>query len=78
MPRTTIDLDASVLRELKARQRLEHKTLGQIASELLSRALAEDINEVPPFDWHTASMGEPYVDIDDKEAVWAALDSSNE
>ncbi len=41
VPRTTIDIDASVLRELKNRQRLGNKTLGQLASELLARALAE-------------------------------------
>src|SRR5437899_971378 len=39
MPRTTIDIDASVLRELKRRQRREKKTLGQLASDLISRAV---------------------------------------
>ena len=42
MTRTTIDIAAPVLRELKERQRREGKTLGALASELLARALAEE------------------------------------
>jgi hypothetical protein len=45
MSRTTIDLDPTVLRQLKARQRREGKTLGRLVSELLSRALEEDGGE---------------------------------
>jgi Arc/MetJ family transcription regulator len=40
MPRTTIDIDASVLFELKRRQRSEKRPLGELASELLAEALA--------------------------------------
>jgi hypothetical protein len=39
MPRTTVDIDASVLRELKKRQVRERKTLGQLISELLAKAI---------------------------------------
>ena len=39
MPRTTVDIDASVLRELKRRQERERKTLGQLISELLAKAM---------------------------------------
>lgn len=74
MPRTTIDLDASVLRELKKRQKREHKTLGQLASELLARALADDPPEPrPPFKWFSQPMGAK-VDLEDKDAVYAILD----
>jgi len=40
MPRTTIDIDASVLRELKRLQKRAHKSLGQLISELVATALA--------------------------------------
>ncbi len=36
----TLDIDASVLRALKERRLLEHKTLGQLVSEPLAGALA--------------------------------------
>jgi hypothetical protein len=73
MPRTTIDLDAEVLRELKARRRREGKTLGQVASELLARALAEGEEPVEePFEWATQPMG-ARIDLADKEAVYRAL-----
>ena len=74
MPRTTLDIDPSVLRELKKRQRREHKTLGQLVSELLARALAEEPPpETPPFVWTSKDLGLK-VDIEDKEALWKILD----
>jgi hypothetical protein len=75
MPRTTIDIDASVLRELKRRQRREKKTLGQLASELLSRALADEHvdDALPPLKWTSTELGLK-VDLEDKEAVWKILD----
>lgn len=77
VPRTTIDIDASVLRELKKRKRRENKTLGQLASELLARALADNGDkEPPPFEWITKDM-QPLVDLDDKEAVLAILDAED-
>ncbi|HET8931547.1 MAG TPA: hypothetical protein VFN21_12880 [Acidimicrobiales bacterium] len=73
MTRTTLDIDDGVLRELKARRQRENKPLGVVASELLARALDED--PVPPSDlsWVTGSMGAK-VDLEDRDAVWAALD----
>jgi len=75
MPRTTIDLDAAVLRELKRRQRAEGRTLGQLASELLAAALRNEATATRPtrFRWATQRMG-ARVDLDDKEAVRRALD----
>ena len=75
MPRTTLDLDASVLRELKRRQLREKKTLGRLASELLARALADERGDEPParFTWAAQDL-QPLVDIEDNEAVWATLD----
>lgn len=72
MSRTTIDLDPVVLHQLKERQRREKKTLGQLTSELLSRALEEEDTTTPPFQWTSADL-DPFVDLDNKEAVAAAL-----
>jgi hypothetical protein len=73
MPRTTLDIDASVLRELKRRQRRDHKPIGQLASELLAKAIASEQDERPDFAWVAKDL-RPRVDLDDKDAVWAVLD----
>mgnify|MGYP000241635706 CR=1 FL=1 len=75
MARTTVDIDASVLRELKKRQERERKTLGQLISELLAKALeAEDAGGAArPLSWVTKDL-QPRVDLEDKDAVWSALD----
>jgi hypothetical protein len=76
MPRTTIDLDASVLRELKRRQRADGRSIGQLASELLASALSIDEPRPPSsFHWTTAAMGSR-VDLEDKTAVRGALDDN--
>ena len=74
MPRTTIDIDPTVLRDLKRRQKRDGKTLGHLVSELLAAELARDPGEVEPtpFAWTTLPM-RARVDIDDKEAVRRAL-----
>ena len=71
--RTTIDLDDDILRALKHRQRREHKTLGQLVSELLAQALAATPPPRVDLHWEVADLL-PRVDLDDKDAVWAVLD----
>lgn len=76
MPRTTLDLDATVLRELKRRKRASGRSIGSIASELLAKALHEpDANGAAPspMRWKSAQMS-ARVDLDDKEAVRRALE----
>ncbi len=75
MPRTTIDLDDSILEELKRRQAVEGKTLSRLVSELLARALAEEGHEPEPLSWRTKEMG-ALVDLEDKDAVYRILDES--
>lgn len=77
MPRTTVDLDASVLRELKRLARAEGKSLGQVASEILGGALhGEPQQHVPaPLAWATRPMV-ALVDLEDKEALRRALDGT--
>ena len=77
MPRTTIDLDAAILRELKRRRRSQGRTLGQLASELLAKALREEATEPgdePGFRWTSQRM-DVRVDLEDKEAVRRALEA---
>lgn len=76
LTRTTIDLDSSVLAELKSRQAHEARSLGAIASELLARALAETASPaaaLPPLDWPAKDM-RARVDITDRDAVQDVLD----
>jgi len=74
MPRTTIDLDAGVLRELKRRRRESGQSIGQIASELLTGALKPSNGpRNDPVRWRSAKMS-ARVDLDDKEALRRALD----
>jgi hypothetical protein len=74
MPRTTIDIDASVFRKLKSRQARDGKPLGQLVSELLAVALDENsVAPTPDFVWTSHNMG-ALVDLEDKEAVRRALE----
>lgn len=78
MARTTVDIEASVLRELKRLQKREGKSLGRLISELVAAALAheEDVSgKGEPFRWTSRPM-RARVDLEDKEAVRAALDAS--
>jgi hypothetical protein len=75
MPRTTLNLDASVLREVKRRARDQGKSIGDVISELVGPALAQKSRRGghPEFRWRTAKMGPAKVDLEDKEAVRQAL-----
>ena len=73
MPRTTLDIDGTVLAELKELQRREGRTLGELVSELLARALKSRNNRAESFQWTAKPMG-TLVDLDDKDALYAALD----
>jgi len=75
MPRTTLDLDPSVLHELRQRGELERKPMGQVASELLAAALTAPRTQAPTpaFQWRSGDLGVPRVDLDDKEALHRLL-----
>lgn len=77
MARTTVDLDPTVLKELKRRARLEGKSLGRLASEMLTGALrhADQPPSSAPLAWVARPMG-ALVDLEDKEALRRALDGS--
>jgi hypothetical protein len=75
MTRTTLDLDPSVLRELRRRGERQHKSMGQVASELLAVALTEPAggDAESRFTWTSADLGVPRVDLQDKEALRRVL-----
>lgn len=50
--------------------------MGQVASELLARAIAEPTDmPAPAFEWDSAELGPSLVDLEDKEAVRRVLDA---
>lgn len=63
-----------MLRALKKRQERDRKPLGQLISELVAKALADDETPAPDFRWVARDL-EPRVDLEDKEAVSAILDT---
>ncbi len=75
MPRTTIDLDPSVLRQAKRLARSAGKTLSQVVSELLAVALGDRREQDPPqsLSWTSKPM-RARLDLGDKDALYAALE----
>jgi hypothetical protein len=74
--RTTLDIDAPILKDLKRLQQREGKPLGRVVSDLLAQALAAirtPENAQPAFAWHSRPM-EARVDLSDKHAVLDAMD----
>ena len=75
--RTTLDVDAPILREVKALHEKEGRSMGAIVSELLADALARRQSSSrarQPFRWTSRPM-KALVDLADKDAVYAALDA---
>ena len=74
--RTTVDIDAPILREVKAIHEKEGRSMGAVVSELLADALARRRagREHPAFQWTSRPM-KALVDLSDKDAVFAVLDS---
>lgn len=74
MTRTTLNLDPSVLSELRERSARERRSIGELASQLLARELREGAPPTPPFSWVSRDLGTPAVDLEDKEALRAVLE----
>jgi hypothetical protein len=78
MPRTTVNLDASILRQLRLRQHKERKAQGELINQLLARALAETETAESasrPLRWTSRAMGSR-VDLEDRDALYDVLDRS--
>jgi hypothetical protein len=76
MMRTTLDIDDRVLREVEAIHQKEGRSLGAVVSELLAEALAHrhTSDARHRFRWTSRDI-KALVDLEDKEAVYAALDT---
>lgn len=75
-----MDLDGPILRELKRLQKIEGKSLGRLASDLLAQAMAARRArpvDAPAFRWIPRAM-KPRIDLADKEALHEALDRADE
>lgn len=79
MARTTLDIDAPLLRELKKLQAQERRSLGKIVSQLLAEALARRRGAPEPskLQWTSRPM-RALVDLSDKDAVYNVLDRDDE
>ena len=79
MARTSIDIDDTVLAELRELQRREGRTLGSLTSKLLAgaRTARRCANGTPrpAFTWIAHPMGTPRVDVDSAAAVQAILNA---
>ena len=75
MPRTTLNIDGPILRDLKRLQKREGKPLGRLVSDLLARALRQHEAAAPraSFRWISRPM-HARVDLADKEALYGMLD----
>jgi hypothetical protein len=75
--RTTIDLDPTVVKELRRRSKGAGKSMGRLASELLAASLKEQAGRPWNPDvltWIAKDLGQPLIDLEDKEAVRLLLD----
>ena len=79
MARTTIDIEAPILKEIKDIQKKEGRTLGKIVSELLLEGLARrrSVPDTPKLNWISKRM-QALVDLADKEALYAVLDGKED
>ncbi|HEV8132073.1 MAG TPA: hypothetical protein VGQ81_12530 [Acidobacteriota bacterium] len=76
MPRTTVNIDRPVLRDLKRIQKRENKPLGRIISDLLAQALGQKrqsrVKETH-FNWVTKEM-HARIALTDKEGLYRAME----
>ncbi|HEV8308547.1 MAG TPA: antitoxin [Methylomirabilota bacterium] len=76
MARTTVDIDAPILKDLKRLQKQEGKPLGRLISDLLAEALARHRaarSQPAPFRWVSRPM-RARIDVSDKDALYLALE----
>ena len=76
--RTTLDIEAPVLKELRELQKREGGTLGALVSRLLAEVLARRPKKpvTPALEWTVKPMG-ALVDLADKDVVYAILDRAD-
>jgi len=74
--RTTLDIDDPILAAMRAIAKKEGRSMGTVASELLADAIArrQRSHTKRRFQWTSRAMT-ALVDLNDKDAVYAILDS---
>jgi hypothetical protein len=78
--RTTVDIDAPVLKDLKKIKEKEGKSLGRLISDLLAQAIGERKSpkvSAKPARWISKAMGGRF-DLSDREALYAAMEQEPE
>jgi hypothetical protein len=72
--RTTLDIDATILKDLRELRRREGGTLDELVSRLLAEELARRPKApvTPAFEWTARPLG-ARVDLADKDVVHAIL-----
>ncbi len=75
MARTTIDIDDPILKEIKAIQKREGRSMGKIVTQLLAEALVKQKTsaKTPSLKWISRPM-RSHVDLTDKEEIYRILD----
>lgn len=75
MARTTLDIDTPILKELKALQKREKRSLGQMISSLLAEALAHRTRNrrKAELSW-TSKYMRARIDLEDKDTMYAVFD----
>ncbi|MBW1785541.1 MAG: antitoxin [Deltaproteobacteria bacterium] len=74
--RTTVNIDDSILKELKTIQQREGMSLGRLISDLLARALGKQPSpsrSTRSLVWISKAMG-ARIDLADRDALYAAMD----
>jgi len=78
--RTTLNIDTVILEDLKRLREKEGVSLGQLVSRLLAEAIARRAahpsGPAPSLGWQSQAM-RARVDLDDKEAIFAALEGAD-
>jgi hypothetical protein len=72
--KTTLSIDDEVMRRVKERAARDGITMSQFVETALRRLLDEPQRPRKPVKLPTFSMGEPLVDISNKEALYELLD----
>jgi hypothetical protein len=75
MARTTIDIDDPILKEIKAIQKREGRSMGKIVTQLLAEALVKQKPSAKTLSlkWISRPM-RSLIDLTDKEEIYRILD----
>jgi hypothetical protein len=76
MPRTTVNIDETLLRKLKATAAQRGVTLAALVNQLLRRALASQGKKVPyefKFGGWVSQL-QPGVDLSNRDSLWDLMD----